>query len=210
MSSQRYPLDWPQGYPRIVYRERPRFKTPNLGAAVQNILEQVRLLKGKYRLDEEEVTISSNVPLRNDGLPRADYMRSGVKDPGVAVYFKHNKDAVVLCCDRWQSVEQNLKAIAITIEDIRRIERNGVSDFIKRSFTGFKALPASTNGRQWWQVLQLPTNGEPIKSVSNIEFVKIQYRELAKLKHPDNPDGSGEAFVELQGAWMEAKKYFGI
>jgi hypothetical protein len=210
---QSYPLDWPQGYARYPYqRGKARFKTPSLYAAVQSVLEQVRLLKGKHRLAEGECIISSNVPLRNDGLPRADYMRTQIKDVGVAVYFEHNKDKVVLCCDQWNTVEQNVRAIAITIEDIRRIERNGVSDFIKRSFTGFKALPAGPL-HNWWTVLGISAsgpNGKPDPTHFNFDAAKACFRTLSKKYHPDSGEvPNPKLFQEVVEAWATARLYFG-
>src|SRR5688500_12869170 len=104
MSNQRYPLDWPQGYTRIPYRShnsKPLFKSVSLTVGVALIESEIRKLLGKNKLSETDVVISSNVPLRNDGYPRADYSRSIITDPGVAVYFNYNKEPVVLCCDKF-------------------------------------------------------------------------------------------------------------
>jgi len=199
MSNQRYPLDWPQGYARSEYRPgRPLFKAVTLSRAVYMIEEEVRKLTGSSR----DVVISSNGPLKNDGYPRADYMRSTIIDPGVAVYFKHGDDDVVLCCDKWIKIEDNLKAIAVTIEDMRRIERNGVSDFIKRSFTGFKQLPA---GPTWWSLLLW--TAEPDPTPSNWSVTQGAYRTQAATHHPDR-GGDAHKMAEINYAYEEAKKYF--
>jgi hypothetical protein len=206
---QKYPLDWPQGYNRYgVYRVgRPLFKTATLFEACKRLKDEVRRLQGKSTRYEVDLIISSNVPLTKNGDPRADYLRSKISDPGVAVYFKHNGQAVVLCCDKYIAVEDNIKAIAITIEDMRRIERNGVSDFIRRSFTGFKALGVgSSAARDWWQWFNF--DERPAPTYKNFTSVQSSYRDQAKALHPDTTPGNGKEFAELGAAWAQAEKYF--
>lgn len=207
MSKQKYPLDWPVGYPRTKTPKRSSFKNPTLGRSVQNIIDEVnRLQNGFTSRLMPDVVISSNVPLRNDGLPRADYMKSNMQDKGVAVYFKKDDEPVVLCCDQYDTVESNLHAIYKSIEALRAIDRWGVSDFLKRSFTGFKALAESTSKRDWHVVLGFPSYSKP----ASFAHAETNYKIVAKKAHPDVTGGSVEAFQELQEAFQEAKKYFGM
>lgn len=195
---QRYPLQWPVGYPRADRPKRSAFKNPTLGKTVDLVIREVARLVGEFYPSRMELNISSNVPLRNDGLPRADYLRSNIKDKGVAVYFKYNDKDVVMCCDKWDTVESNLHAIYLSIEALRSIDRWGVSDFIDRSFTGFKALPETTV-INWREVLCHP---KTFKEAQDI------YRSLAKTRHPDTIGGSSEKFHELNEAYEQAKIYF--
>jgi hypothetical protein len=58
-------------------------KSFNPAQARDVLLNELRLASGK------DVVVSSNVPLRSDGLP---YAQSGrLEDPGIAAYFKYNK-----------------------------------------------------------------------------------------------------------------------
>lgn len=154
---------------------------------------------------EEVVTLSTNVPLRNDGLPRADYFRSQIHDKGVAVYFKSKGVDVVLCCDKWDTVESNLHAIYLTIEALRAVERWGVSDFLSRSFTGFKALPAGPAPKKWFTFFGW--TDYPAITEDNYERAEEEYKRLAKELHPDR-GGSTEKFQELVSAWKAAQNYF--
>lgn len=200
---QSYPLSWPVGYPRTIRPERSRFKNPTLSASVKSIIDEVfRITNDKYRRNKDNVIISSNVPLRIDGYPRADYQRSVIKDRGVAVYFKHKDNEVVMCCDKYDTIESNMHAIYKSIEALRSIERWGVSDFINRSFAGFKALPQSTKEMSWWEVLGF--TGIP----DHVSSPLRHYRQLAKEFHPDN-GGSHEKMTELNKAFEEAKKHYG-
>jgi hypothetical protein len=162
-----FPLQWPPGRPRAARRENARFQT-SLGTAIDRIREQVRLLGGK------SLVISSNLPLRRDGLP---FARPGyIGDTGVAVYFSLKGKPMCFACDRWYDVEDNMQAIGKTIEALRGIERWGSGQMVEQAFTGFTALPAP---EQPWQVLGLET------SRPTLEQIEDAYRRLAAQHHPD-------------------------
>lgn len=187
-----YPLHWPTGYPRTKNPERNRhFKQTYIGATRDAVLAELK------RLGATEVIISSNIPLRADGIPLADFARRNIPDKGVAVYFDYNKQSTVLCFDAWDRWEDNFHAIAKTIEAIRGMERWGVSEMINRAFTGFKALPEKATGRPWWEVLDTIPN-------AHIDIIKGQYKGMAKRLHPDAPTGNKDAFIELNIAYQQA------
>lgn len=162
-----FPLAWPMGRPRVRRTESGRFKTA-LGAAINNVRYQVELLGG------QRLVISSNLPLRRDGLPMA---RAGsIGDVGVAVYFDLKKKPMCFACDRWDEIDDNMQAIAKTIEALRGIERWGSGQMVEQAFTGFLSLPAP---EQPWQTLGLPT------SRPSRDQIDEAHRRLASLHHPD-------------------------
>lgn len=164
--TEAYPLTWPAGRPRTSYRETPRFKTL-LGTAVRNVQVEA------HRLGGTGLVISSNMPLRRDGFPSA---RGGyIGDTGVAAYFTLKKKPMCFACDRWNTVEGNMQAIALTIGALRGIERWGSGQMVEQAFTGFIALPAP---EQPFQVLGISANATP-------DDVEAAYRRLAMEHHPD-------------------------
>lgn len=188
-----YPLCWPPAYPRTSRRKDSRFKT-TLGNARDYVKAEIKRIGGF------EPVISTNIPLKNDGDLRADWSRYKFDDPGVAVYFMRNKQQVCLCCDSYERVWENLYAVGRTIEALRQIDRDGVSDFLNRTFTGFKALPESVNINQKsiWAILgfqSLPASEADIHTA---------YKRKAKELHPDAPGGSTGAFNELSEAYKLA------
>lgn len=192
---QAFPLAWPVGYPRTesYKRKRSDFKPRNFGAARDDLMAEIRRLSGRNAI------LSTNIPLRQDGLPYANMGR--IQDPGVAVYFQRNGKSLVLACDRWDRIEDNLRAIELTIDAMRGMERWGCSDMLNRAFTGFTALPpplAPQPKRAWWEVLG-------VSQLTPTAMVEAQYKILAKLAHTDQ-GGSHEKMVELNAAISEFRE----
>jgi hypothetical protein len=183
MSAEAYPLYWPEGWKRSKTREKSCFQT-GFGAARNLLFAELN------RLGARKVILSTNVPLRNDGLPRANVRPDG-GDAGVAVYFQRNGKDMVFACDKFYEACDNIYAIAKTIDAMRGIERWGASDMMERAFAGFKALAASS-GRDWWDVLQV-TRG------SSRDVVEANFKRLLRDRHPD-AGGSHEAMSELNAA----------
>ena len=91
--AEAYPLHWPEGWKRTSYRIRSKFKT-GFGAARNLLFAELD------RMGASKVIVSTNIPLRNDGLPRAN-MRPDGGDTGVAVYFQRKGKPVVFACDKY-------------------------------------------------------------------------------------------------------------
>ncbi len=184
-----YPLAWPIGRPRARYRDRSQFKT-TLGRAIADVTDEVRRLGGSG------LVISSNLELRRDGIPRAD---SRVPtDPGAAAYFTYKKKPMCFACDRWGRVEENLRAIALTIGALRGIERWGSGSMVEQAFTGFAALPAP---EQPFQVLGIGANASK-------EEVERAYRLLASEHHPDRPSGDADKMARINRAHDQLLEQF--
>lgn len=187
-----YPLYWPVEYPRAQKQKYSRFRT-TLGAARDFVKEQVRRLGGTG------LVISTNIPTKNNGDLYADWQRYKIDDHGVAVYFTRDGKQVCLCCDTYGNIYENLHAIGRTIEALRQIDRDGVSDFLNRAFTGFTAIPEKAGGPSCWDVLGIaPTKDKDI--------ILNRYKELAKTTHPDG-GGTHDGFCSLQDARDLAIQY---
>lgn len=208
MLAEKFPLEWPTGYPRCRNPKSSRFGNVSFAKSRDEIFQQLKLMVSYY--DRSTIVLSTNIPLKLDGMPYASYRQPD--DKGVAVYFIYNKEQVVLCCDSWNKIEHNMWSVAKTIESLRAIERWGVSDFLKHSFSGFNALPPAQDNKKhkddWWVVLGY--QHKPESRPWDWTGVAAQYKSLAKLRHPDMPTGSTEKFQELNQAFDEAKKYYNI
>lgn len=175
-----FPLAWPIGWPRTKRRERARF-AGTFGRIRDELMAEIGRLGGRYPV------VSTNVPLRRDGLPYANQAEPA--DPGVAVYFERRGRGMVFACDKWNKVQDNLRSVQKTIEAIRGIERWGASEMMERAFQAFEALPSP---KSCWDVLGI-TPG------STHDMIEAAYKAQAKARHPDR-GGSHAAMSELNAA----------
>lgn len=148
-------------------------------------------------VEDENITISSDIPLRSDGLPRAD--RGEPSDPGVAVYFKLDGRDLSFACDSYVHVRDNLRALALTIEALRGIQRWGASDLMDRAFRGFAALPEKATS-PWRETLGF----KPDQQVT-VDMIEQKFKNLAMKHHPDY-GGNDETFRQIVEARSIARR----
>ena len=198
MTQSAYPLQWPIDWPRTPRRRPNERYQVTFAQARDDLLHSLDVLGAK----RSSIIISSNIPIRRDGIPYANYLEP--QDPGIAVYWtqRRGKREIprVLACDRWSRVRDNIRALGLSIDALRMLDRSGASQVLERAFQGFTALPGSR--RHWRQVLDLTFDG-----ITEVE-IREAYRSLARERHPD-VGGSHEAMAELNAARDEALKEIG-
>ena len=202
MNPQSFPLTWPQTEVRTPpnRRERARWGTQGrsyggYGKRALTIAEATeRLMREIILLGAKQSTISSDIPLRNDGLPRGASREPD--DPGVCVYLTVGNLPYCLPSDSWDRVADNIAAIAAHIGAMRSMKRWGVGS-LEKNFAGYLALPAPVALRPWYDVLEC-------SEYENREIVERRYKKLALDFHPDN-GGSHEDMAELNRAIAEAR-----
>ena len=184
--TEAFPLQWPPGKPRTPRAriELSRFSPGDRPQECRAVQEELA------RLGARNVVISTNIRLRNDGLPYAN--DKAPADQGVAVYFTYAGGQKCFACDRWWTIEENLRAVWKSIEAIRGLERWGSKSFVDAAFTGFAALPAPGAARAWWDVLGVSQH-------ATVDQINAAYREKAKSAHSD-AGGSDAAMSELNVA----------
>ena len=180
--TEAYPLQWPAGRPRTHYPAQSKFGVRTIDQAVRLVREEIRRLKGG------SAVISSNMRLRLDGLPYSNQAQP--QDKGVSVFFSYNDRSMCFSCDRWDKVQDNIYAIAKTIEALRGIERWGSGDMMQQAFTGFVALPPQESA---WYILGIKEN-------ASINEIEAAYKAKAKTEHPD-AGGSTKRFQRVRGAY---------
>jgi len=194
-----YPLYWPLQYPRCAARRNALFKVDFASARTSLVLEL-------ERLHARDVLISSNIPIRGDGLPRVPDKEP--EDTGVAVYFTRlvggREKPFALACDQFTKVRWNLRAIQATIEALRTIERNGTTTMMEQAFSGFAQLPPKSDDRPWREVLGIPPGP------CTVEVLKGRYLELAREHHTGAGGGDHQRMVEINAAHEQGKRELGI
>lgn len=191
MGVDAYPLSWPTGWKRTTYKTNSRFKT-SFAVARDLLFRELKLMGVSNSYSSQKIVLSTNVPLRLDGIPLA--RQSNPKDSGVSVFFIYKGKHMVFACDTYNKVEDNLYAITKTVEALRGIERWGASTMLERAFTGFAALP-SAQGENWYEVLLVPSNATE-------EQIRKAYKALANIHHPDH-GGSPEMMAKINKAYEQ-------
>lgn len=179
--TEAFPLQWPQGKPRTQYPNSSRFGDRSIDAATRFLRQEIDRLGG------ESLVLSTNMKLRLDGLPYSN--QSQPADKGCAVYFNYKKRAMCFACDRWDRIQCNIYAIAMTIEALRGIERWGSGDMVQQAFTGFVALPAPKN----------PYDVLGVRPGATKEEIDAAFRQKMKVAHPDT-GGDSNSVYELTEA----------
>lgn len=182
-------------------RTREHKRSP-FGAGYQNTL--VLLERELGHLDARDVRIYIDVEpyeIRNDGWPRGS-ARPGM--PGVVLAYKTKAGEFSMPCDTFLDWQTNLRAVALTLERLRAIDRYGVTQ--GQQYAGFKAIEAP----QKWTVER------------SIEFIALNsgiyiedrdsyrkaYRTAASRLHPDS-GGSAAQFHLLGDAKEILDAHFG-
>lgn len=173
-----YPLQWPMARPRTDSPKDATFnkkvdngrytetRSLSIADALDRLQREIDLLK------VDDYVLSTNMPLRLDGLPRSNLGEP--TDKGVALYFTLKGKPHCLPCDRYRRVADNIAAIAKHIEATRAIERYGVANMAEM-FTAFTALPKPT---AHWEILG-------IKETGDVRVINDAYRANAKERAAD-------------------------
>lgn len=199
----RYPLQWPAGWRRTksYQRERAKFgrkgdgwkrgdgqyhgkEALSIAQATTRVLEELQ----RMGVRDDDVVISSNMRLRLDGMPASG--QANPDDCGVAVYWRSGAGTRCMGVDRYDRVQDNLAAIAATLNAMRAIERHGGAAILDRAFQGFVALEAP---RAWWQVLELPG---PNPTSAELHAA---HRRLMQKHHPDK-GGDSQIAADINAA----------
>lgn len=188
--TEAYPLHWPESRKRERNPQRSRFNT-TMASVRDELLHELK------RLGARHAVVSTNIPLRNDGLPYASHRQPD--DRGVAVYFLYKGMQVCFACDRWDLVQDNMQAIRHTISALRGISRWGTGDMVESAFRGFDALPPPVI--KWFEILGVPAN-------ASLAECEAEYKKRAKSSHPDN-GGCVEEMIKLNSAIREARELAG-
>jgi len=193
MTAEAYPLYWPPTFKRTKSPTSSRFQS-TINAALNGVREELNRLGKDTGKNVTDVIISSNVTL---GEHRP-------KDAGVAVWFTWGDMQVCFPCDRYQKVEDNLRAIALIIESHRTIMRHGGLHILEATFRGFSALPPPRNAdgtiegpKPWRVVLGVKADHTPTEAE-----LKAIWKNIAKARHPDT-GGTAAAFNEAQAAYQQ-------
>ena len=207
-SLQFEPLEqWPDGQLRTDpgYRRRGPFR-----ATYSDTLD---LLDHELRqIGAESVVLQVDIAgsnIRLDGLPYAN-ARIGGDEPGVVLSFEAGGDSFMYPCDSYLDWRDNLRAIALTLEKLRAVDRYGVAQRGEQ-YVGWKAIPEDVDRRlsakDAARIIARTAgvgDGKVEAAIGDIlggrKLFQAAYRQAAGYAHPDRPGGTEAAFHRLQTA----------
>lgn len=158
--------------------------------------------------------VASERDIRQDGRLRADARPT---HRGVVVEFTHpSAGQLTYSCaryvDRWhhtrrQDWHHNARAIALSLEALRRVDRYGVTDR-GQQYEGFKAIgdgAAVTEGSMTVEaaaryIAQHCGHDRSSEITGDPHFALGLYKEAARLNHPDLSGTDGRVFRRLTAA----------
>lgn len=148
-----FPLQWPAH----VHRTPPQNRAFG-GFQVTPDQATRELVAEVSRSGGTGLVVSTNRPVRKDGLPSQG--AGEPDDPGVAVYFRRKGQSICIPCDSFDRVWKNIRAIGLSIRDMRGPEARGCAAITDQAFTGFAALPPPDR-KPWHEVLGVPPDASP-------------------------------------------------
>lgn len=124
-------------------------------------------------LAAHSITIQAGFPngkIRNDGWP---YSSARPEHPGVALQFQKGKDVLTFRSLKFATFEANLRAIALTMDALRRVDRYGVEG---EQYQGFKQIAAPAADSKLEKLIRMrdgaATEGERAAAEAAIERMR--------------------------------------
>ena len=198
---------WPSKPTDSWRRQESRFK-----AGWQQTLDLLE--RELNHLRAKDITIEGFFALkdiRNDGWPKSSARPT---QPGVILSFTARQGRMVMPCDKYKDWESNLRAVALTLEHLRAVERYGVTTEKGEQYTGWLRLPTSTAADEAHNLALVLVKFAQIKPndaqriVSERDFFDSTWREAVRRTHPDG-GGIAADFREVLNARERLKQLKG-
>ncbi|MBX9918835.1 MAG: molecular chaperone DnaJ [Mycolicibacterium frederiksbergense] len=180
-------------------RERSQFSAP--WSATLELLDRELFYLGpgrQYPPSVLQVALRER-DFRIDGMPRANAIPS---HPGVIVNIQSTKGPLSFPCDKFDRWKDNLRAIALGLEALRKVERYGITPGDEQ-YQGWKALPReaaapafTADAAEAFLREVAAEQGEGL----DIGTLQQAYRRAVFTTHPDRNDGDRTRFDLVEAA----------
>jgi hypothetical protein len=192
------PIDkWPREFTKVRRRNSP-FDT-TFEKTIRQLTAEAERMGARNVIIQLALEFGQ---IRRDGLPYADALPT---HPGVIVAFEGKHGPVKMPCDAFAHWNDNLRAIVLTLEHLRGIDRYGVST-MGEQYRGWTALPPGPDAAKGLTVDEAAlvlNEFAPFVTPDWIrgdrEAFKTAQRAARIKAHPDN-GGSNEAFKRVEQA----------
>lgn len=179
-------IDWPGKMTRT--RQRSNFSSTH-SATLSLLATEMKMINAKDPILQVAIPRGK---FRIDGRPYAD---ARPEHPGVILTFSTKHGALSYPCDRFNHWQDNLRAIALSLEALRKVDRYGVTKSGEQ-YKGFLAIEA-------------PTGSEFVSEAAALGWLEdftgssgdphVLLRRAQRIAHPDM-GGRPEDWEKLQKA----------
>lgn len=199
------PPVWP-GQKTTTHRRAP-FKT-QWSRTLQILARELRHLGAK------SIELALDLPrgaidIRQDGMLRAD---ARPRAPIILSFIARDSQRQAYPCDTFAWWQDNLYAIAVVLEDLRRAERYGVQSSLLRA--GFKALPSSSTttltADRAAQLIAVESDAPVQHILADADAARSAIRTALNRTHPDKLGGIRERYDRVDAARSVLTSHFGV
>lgn len=195
-------MDWPAGLKArplgawtwpVTARRRVSPFTASLSSTAAALRVELRHLQARdtvLRLDVPESGI------RLDGAP---YARATPGIPAIVLQFDTPTGPLAFPCDRFTTWQDNLRAVTLSLEALRRVDRYGVTMHAEQ-YAGFRAIEAPRSAAAFGSSREAV---DYLASAAGVSSLGLTVRELERramrATHPDT-GGDPEQFARVRAA----------
>ena len=162
-------------------------------------LSKIKARAGSVIIQVDSLTLAD---IRNDGWPRGNWSPPSRALCGVIVSFESPKGSISFPCDRYFAWADNLRAIALSMQALRAVDRYGVTRG-NEQYRGWAKLeaPGAKNGKMdRYAALQFLAGLHRSPPENLARLSSDQLRDICRTarieNHPDR-GGSHETFVNI-------------
>ncbi|WP_374978126.1 hypothetical protein ACEYYH_10620 [Microbacterium trichothecenolyticum] len=201
--------DWPAGltvapigeWPGVLTPERQRTRSPFSASWSDTLGLLRRELAHLLAKDAELLVAVRPEDFRLDGRPRANAKQ---EHPGVILSFDSSVGHLSYPCDTFSTWQANLRAVALSLESLRRVDRYGVT---KRGeqYRGFLAIEAPASAPTAFESADAAKSWiysliEPHFIAGGMLDVPAAVRRAKRIAHPDIVGGDAQVFARVMQA----------
>lgn len=166
------------------------------------LIREVAALRGRNFVIEIDVSESQ---IRLDGRL---YARAQAATPAVRVAFESTHGPLTYATDRFWTWQDNLRAIALGLEALRKVDRYGITERGEQ-YAGFKALPAGRampasrmTSDEAWSIIgsYQDRNIAHLRASYTDGELQAAYRRARAANHPDRRDGDRTLWDQVEQA----------
>jgi hypothetical protein len=185
--------------PVTPYRERSPFSAP-WSSTIELLDRELYHLGRGHRNAPSVLQIAlREQDFRLDGMPRANAVPS---HPGVILNVESVKGPLSFPCDKFDRWQHNLRAIALGLEALRKVDRYGITPGDEQ-YVGWKALPQGGSRSEFTaDTAEAFIRGicDGLGDGLDLGTLPQVYRRARAATHPDRNNGDHTQWKQVEAA----------